>query len=52
MVGELDLLNEWIPEQMYNPGTVFVLEKCRGGSARRKIPIGRYCRALRAACWA
>ena len=25
MVGELDLLNEWIPEQM-QPGTVFVLE--------------------------
>ena len=25
MVGELDLLNEWIPEQM-EPGTVFVLE--------------------------
>jgi hypothetical protein len=25
MVGELDVLNEWIPEQM-QPGTVFVLE--------------------------
>ena len=25
MVGELDILNEWIPEQM-QPGTVFVLE--------------------------
>ena len=25
MVGELDLLSEWIPEQM-QPGTVFVLE--------------------------
>ena len=25
MVGELDMLNEWIPEQM-QPGTVFVLE--------------------------
>jgi hypothetical protein len=25
MVGELDVLNEWIPEQML-PGTVFVLE--------------------------
>jgi len=25
MVGELDLLSEWIPEQMA-PGTVFVLE--------------------------
>jgi len=25
MVGELDLINEWIPEQM-QPGTVFVLE--------------------------
>ena len=25
MVGELDVLNEWIPEQM-GPGTIFVLE--------------------------
>jgi hypothetical protein len=25
MIGELDILNEWIPEQM-QPGTVFVLE--------------------------
>jgi hypothetical protein len=25
MVGELDLLSEWIPEQM-QPGTIFVLE--------------------------
>ena len=25
MVGELDVLNEWIPEQMH-PGTLFVLE--------------------------
>ena len=25
MVGELDILNEWIPEQM-QPGTIFVLE--------------------------
>ena len=25
MVGELDILSEWIPEQML-PGTVFVLE--------------------------
>jgi hypothetical protein len=25
MVGELDILNEWIPEQM-QPGNVFVLE--------------------------
>jgi hypothetical protein len=25
MVGELDILNEWIPEQM-QPGTLFVLE--------------------------
>ena len=25
MVGEVDILNEWIPEQM-GPGTLFVLE--------------------------
>ncbi|MFB3812745.1 MAG: hypothetical protein ACE14L_01430 [Terriglobales bacterium] len=25
MVGELDILNEWIPEQMH-PGTLFLLE--------------------------
>ena len=25
MVGELDILSEWIPEQM-QPGTIFVLE--------------------------
>ncbi len=25
MVGELNVLNEWIPEQMH-PGTIFVLE--------------------------
>lgn len=25
MVGEVDVLNEWIPEQMH-PGTLFVLE--------------------------
>jgi hypothetical protein len=25
MVGELDILTEWIPEQM-SPGTIFVLE--------------------------
>ena len=25
MTGELDFLNEWIPEQMF-PGTLFVLE--------------------------
>ena len=25
MIGELSIINEWIPEQM-EPGTVFVLE--------------------------
>jgi hypothetical protein len=25
MIGELDILSEWIPEQMH-PGTIFVLE--------------------------
>lgn len=27
MVAELNVLNEWIPEQM-EPGTMFVLERC------------------------
>ena len=38
MVAELEILSEWIPEQM-QPGTIFVLENA-GQSARRKILIG------------
>ncbi len=50
MVGELDILNEWIPEQM-QPGTIFVLEMLVR-SARKKILIGPCSLALRAECWA
>ena len=46
MIGELSVLNEWIPEQM-EPGTVFVLE-----NARKKIPTGRCSPAQHAARWA
>jgi hypothetical protein len=38
MVGELDLLNEWIPEQM-QPGTVFVLENA-GEVGEKEDPYG------------
>lgn len=31
MVGQLDILNEWIPEQMV-PGTIFVLENTKESS--------------------
>jgi len=31
MVGQLDILNEWIPEQMV-PGTIFVLENSKESS--------------------
>jgi len=31
MVGELNILNEWIPEQM-EPGTIFVLERVEDSS--------------------
>jgi hypothetical protein len=46
MIGELDILNEWIPEQML-PGTVFVLENA-GEIGEKEDP---YWLALRAACW-
>ena len=37
MVGELDVLNEWIPEQM-QPGTVFVLENA-GEIGEKEDPL-------------
>ena len=37
MVGELDILNEWIPEQM-QPGTVFVLENA-GEVGEKEDPL-------------
>jgi hypothetical protein len=36
MIGELSILNEWIPEQM-EPGTVFVLENA-GEVGEREDP--------------
>ena len=50
MVAELDILNEWIPEQM-QPGTVFVLENA-GQVGERKILTGPCSLARPAACWA
>ena len=50
MIGELSIINEWIPEQM-EPGTVFVLENA-GEVGREKTPTGRCFPALRAARWA
>ena len=40
MVGELDILSEWIPEQM-QPGTVFVLENA-GEIGEKKTHTGRF----------
>ena len=50
MVGELDILSEWIPEQML-PGTIFVLENAAGW-AKGTIHFGPYCLARSAAHWA
>ena len=50
MVGELDVLSEWIPEQMA-PGTVFVLENA-GETAKRKIHTGPCSPVPPAAHWA
>lgn len=50
MVGELDILNEWIPEQM-QPGTIFVLENA-GEVGERKTLTGPCSPAHPAACWA
>jgi hypothetical protein len=36
MIGELSIINEWIPEQM-EPGTVFVLENA-GAVGEREDP--------------
>ena len=48
MVGELNVLNEWIPEQM-QPGTIFVLEnagrdrrKGRSLLGRARLPVLRH----------
>jgi len=49
MIGELSIINEWIPEQM-EPGTVFVLENA-GEVGEKEDPIGRCSPALRAARW-
>jgi len=46
MIGELSIINEWIPEQM-EPGTVFVLENA-GEVGEKEDPIGRCSPALRA----
>lgn len=50
MVAELDLLSEWIPEQML-PGTVFVLENA-GRIGKRTILIGQSCPVRIAVRWA
>ena len=44
MVGELNILTEWIPEQMH-PGTVFVLENA-GHVGKKRIPTGPCCPVL------
>ena len=50
MIGELSIINEWIPEQM-EPGTVFVLENAGEVGEKEGIRIGRCSPALRAARW-
>ena len=40
MVGELDVLNEWIPEQM-QPGTVLCARKCRRNRRKGRSLLGR-----------
>ena len=50
MVGELNVLNEWIPEQMH-PGTISCW-KTPAAWAKRKIPTGRFSPVPTAAPWA
>ena len=46
MIAELQLLEEWIPEQM-EPGTLFVLENA-GNMGKRQTPTGQCSRARHA----
>ena len=46
MIGELSIINEWIPEQM-EPGTVFVLENAGSRRKRRSLLGGAFLPLLR-----
>ncbi len=50
MVAELNVLNEWIPEQM-QPGTIFVLENA-GRVGEKRILTGPCSHVPTAAPWA